>query len=221
MKDIVKGQWPKQSSKYSTMLISQKGVGMIEVLVTLVILAVGLLGVASLQFVGSFNNKEALARTQAVMLAQQMSERLRASIVPSLVTDGFVVNNNYFDPDIYNFGNLSCSSGTSDYACFCNVIPAAIVDCQSNECSADDIAIFDAYQMTCSAVSQNPNVEIEVSCVNDSNPGDTDLCTAGSIHSILVKWPMKSWGDQYKKANERCNTSSSAEYDCVALEVAL
>ena len=80
---------------------SQKGVGMIEVLITLVILAVGLLGVASLQFVGSFANKEALARTQAVLVTQQMTERLRAATVASSVTDGFVIHNNYVDDDYY------------------------------------------------------------------------------------------------------------------------
>lgn len=60
-----------------------KGLGMIEVLVTLFILSVGLLGVASLQFIGSFANADALSRTQSVLVAQQMSERLRASALTS------------------------------------------------------------------------------------------------------------------------------------------
>ncbi len=199
----------------------QRGVGMIEVLVTIVILAVGLLGVASLQFVGSFNNKEALSRTHAVMVAQQMSERLRASTVPSTVTDGFVVHNNYFDSDLYNFNNLSCTSGASAYGCHCTSIPATIPNCQTGNCSAADLAIFDAHQMSCAAIRENPNASLEVSCVADSDPLDGDACTAGSIHSILVKWPMKSWRGDYKKANARCNTSNSQEYDCVAIEVAL
>jgi len=200
---------------------AERGVGMVEVLVTLVILAVGLLGVASLQFVGSFNNKEALLRTQAVMVAQQMSERLRASTVPSQVTDGFVVHNNYFDNDLYNFNNLSCSTTQSDYDCFCEEVPAAITNCQSGECNASEIAVFDAYQMSCSAVRENPNATLEVACINDSDPADIDTCTAGSLHSITIKWPMKSWSKQYKKANQRCNSGSDAEYDCVALEIAL
>lgn len=223
------------NSKYGTNYLSQhgiqspvykcrsfeRGVGMIEVLVTLVILAVGLLGVASLQFVGSFNNKEALARTQAVMVAQQMSERLRASTVTSAVTDGFVVHNNYFDSDFYNFDNLSCTTTQTDYLCHCEVVPASITNCQSGECNAAEIAIFDAYQMSCATVRENPNATIEVSCISDSNPGDADACTAGSLHSIMVKWPMKSWGNQYKKANQRCNTDTSAEFDCIAIEIAL
>ena len=42
------------------------GVGMVEILVTLFILTVGLLGVASLQFVSAFSNADALHRSQAV-----------------------------------------------------------------------------------------------------------------------------------------------------------
>lgn len=201
-------------------IAKQRGVGMIEVLVTLLVLSVGLLGVASLQFVGSFSNKEALARTHAVMIAQQMSERLRASTVSSQITDGFVVHNNYFDEDIYNFGNLSCGSSLSDHACHCPAIPATIPNCQTGDCSADQVAIFDAYQMSCSLSRETPNASMKVSC-DDSDTTDTDDCTAGSMHTILVKWPMQSWRDQYKKASKKCNTTGQQQYDCVVIEVTL
>jgi type IV pilus assembly protein PilV len=201
-------------------LAHQRGVGMIEVLVTLLVLSVGLLGVASLQFVGSFSNKEALARTHAVMIAQQMSERLRASTVASQVTDGFVVHNNYFDEDIYNFGNLSCGSSLSDHACHCPAIPATIPNCQTGECSADEVATFDAYQMSCSLARETPSATLEVSC-DDSNTADADACTAGSIHTILVKWPMQSWRGQVKNANQKCNTTGQQDFDCVVVEVTL
>ena len=56
--------------------------GMVEILVTLFILTVGLLGVASLQFVSAFSNADALHRSQAVLVAQQFSERLRAAAEP-------------------------------------------------------------------------------------------------------------------------------------------
>lgn len=198
----------------------QRGVGMIEVLITLVILAVGLLGVASLQFVGSFSNKEALARTQAVLVAEQMTERIRASTVASTVTDGFVVHNNYVDAAIYNFNNLSCSGDTPAYECHCLSFPIEIPNCEANECIAADLAIFDAYQMSCSVVRENANAEIIVTC-DDTNIGDSDACTAGSIHTIMVKWPAQSWRDDFKKANPNCNTDGTAEYDCVVKEVTL
>ena len=62
---------------------AQTGVGLIEILITLFILAVGLLGVAALQFTGSFANKDAISRTQAEMVAAQVAERLRAAARPA------------------------------------------------------------------------------------------------------------------------------------------
>ena len=50
----------------------QHGLGMVEVMVTLFILSIGLLGVAYLQFVGSYTNSEALSRSQSVLVAQQL-----------------------------------------------------------------------------------------------------------------------------------------------------
>lgn len=206
--------------KYSTNRLSQKGVGMIEVLITLVILAVGLLGVASLQFVGSFSNKEALARTQAVLVTQQMTERMRAASVASATTDGFVIHNNYVVDNYYNFNNLSCTGTTPAYECHCLTVPAAIPNCESGECDAADLAIFDAYQMSCSVVRENPEATINISC-NDNNIADSDACTAGSIHKIIVKWPVQLWRDDFKQANANCNESGSNDSDCVVKEVVL
>jgi type IV pilus assembly protein PilV len=200
-------------------LKKQRGIGMIEVLITLFILSIGLLGVASMQFIGSFSNKDALSRTQAVMVAQQMSERLRASVVPSATTDGFVVDNAYFDPDNYNFTGLSCPSGDL-YQCHCINIPAAVTDCQANTCSADQIAEFDAYQMSCAAVESNPNTSIAVTC-NDRVVGDADACTAGSLHFITVSWPSVGWRDGNRVANANCNAVGASDTDCVILQVAL
>ncbi len=193
---------------------------MIEVLITLFILSIGLLGVASMQFVGSFSNKDALARTQAVLVAQQMSERLRASTVHSQFTDGFVVDNAYFEPNNYNFVGLSCAGGTTPYSCYCLAIPAGVPDCQTNTCSAAEVARFDAYQMSCAAVESNPDASIEVAC-DDNNIGDADLCTAGSIHRINVSWPAATWQDSDRVANPLCNDDGSTTNDCVVLEVTL
>ena len=57
----------------------QKGFSMIEVLVTVVILAVGLLGIAALQFMSKRSNFEAVQRTAATMLAYDIIERMRTN----------------------------------------------------------------------------------------------------------------------------------------------
>jgi len=194
---------------------------MVEVLVTLFILSIGLLGVASLQFVGSFSNADALNRTQAVFVAQQFSERLTANAMPSDVADGFVVDNAYFDEDIYNFNNLTCSTtDASPYDCYCKAHPSAVANCQAGDCDAAQLAEFDGYQMSCAAVRSNPNAQISLTCA-DKNLGDTDLCTAGSIHEVIVSWPVRSWQSSERVLNTACNKTAADSNDCVVIEVAL
>lgn len=56
----------------------QKGAGFIEVLVALVILAIGLLGVMSMQVKGLTSNQQAVFVTEANMMAVDMAERIVA-----------------------------------------------------------------------------------------------------------------------------------------------
>lgn len=198
----------------------QKGVGMIEVLVTLFILSIGILGVASMQFVSSFSNSDALNRSQSVMVAQQISERLRASARVSLIGDGLVVDANYFNEDIYNFGNLSCDSSASAYDCFCLAVPAGIPDCSAGQCSAQEFATFDGYEASCSAVSANPTVKLYVAC-DDNNLIDAEACSTGSRLSIILAWPVENWQNIDRQLNEECNVDESEPHDCVRLDVVL
>lgn len=55
------------------------GMTLIEVLVTLVIISVGLLGVAALQLTTVRNNYDSFVRSQAAMLASDMLDRMRAN----------------------------------------------------------------------------------------------------------------------------------------------
>ena len=58
---------------------SQHGFGLIEVLVALLILAIGLLGMASLQTASLQQTTGSQARTQAIFLAEDLVERIRAN----------------------------------------------------------------------------------------------------------------------------------------------
>jgi type IV pilus assembly protein PilV len=57
----------------------ERGMTLIEVLVTLVIISVGLLGVAALQLTTVRNNYDAFVRSQAAVLASDMLDRIRAN----------------------------------------------------------------------------------------------------------------------------------------------
>ena len=200
--------------------LRQQGVGMIEVLVTLFILSVGLLGVASLQFISSFSNSDALNRSQSVMVAQQLSERLRANAVMSLVGDGLVVNNQYFDQGLYNFSNLSCPGGGKPYDCYCLSHPATVPNCRANQCTAAQFAAFDAYEMSCAAVATNPAVTLNLTCT-DNRAGDADSCSPGSRHRIILAWPVENWQNIDRSLNAECTAGRSGAHDCVILDVTL
>lgn len=55
----------------------QRGMTLIEILVTMVILAIGLLGLAALMVEGLRNNQSAYLRTQASIYAYDMADRMR------------------------------------------------------------------------------------------------------------------------------------------------
>lgn len=57
----------------------QSGMTLIEVLVTLVIMSVGLLGIAALQLTTLKGNQEAYVRSQASVLASYIIDRIRAN----------------------------------------------------------------------------------------------------------------------------------------------
>lgn len=91
----------------------QKGFGLIEVLVALLILAIGLLGMASLQTTSLQQTTGSQARTQAILLAEDIVERIRANR-PNLASytlanpaavacnPGFAITNGGVAPDDLN-----------------------------------------------------------------------------------------------------------------------
>lgn len=66
---------------------AQKGFTLIEILVALVILSIGLLGVASMQVQGLRNNQSAYLRTQATLLAYDMADRMRTNSAQAVAGD--------------------------------------------------------------------------------------------------------------------------------------
>jgi type IV pilus assembly protein PilV len=59
---------------------SDSGFTLLEILVSLVILAIGLLGLAGLQVTGLKNNLSAYHRSQATQLSYDMADRMRANV---------------------------------------------------------------------------------------------------------------------------------------------
>jgi type IV pilus assembly protein PilV len=64
--------------------LSQRGVGLIEVLVALLVLSLGLLGVAAMQAAALRNNHSAAERSMAAMLSHSIIESMRANRAAAL-----------------------------------------------------------------------------------------------------------------------------------------
>lgn len=92
---------------------------MIEVLVAIVVLSIGLLGLAGLQATGLRNNQSAYLRTIATQQAYDMADRIRAN--PNGVLAG-------------------------QYDSISTAIPSTPpTDCVTNNCTTSDMAAYDAY----------------------------------------------------------------------------
>lgn len=100
----------------------QHGVSMIEILITMVVMAIGLLGLAGMQTTSLRNNQSAYHRSQAVIMANDILDRMRSNQVG--VTGG-----NY---------NAVTSSTEFD----------TVTNCTTNVCTTEQMATYDAQDWT-------------------------------------------------------------------------
>jgi len=108
----------------------EDGFTLIEVLVSLLILSVGLLGLATLQVVGLQNTQGGAQRVRAAFLAYDISDRMRSN--PAAVTAGS------YNLTAQVTGGMGGMGGA----------PAVVVDCigVNANCSSAEIAAFDLDQ---------------------------------------------------------------------------
>ena len=97
----------------------QTGVTLVEVLVAVVILSIGLLGLASLQVLALQNGSQSYQRSQATSLAYEISDRMRTNRIQA------------------NSGSYALDPATPPAA------PAT--DCSTTSCSAAQFAAYDLY----------------------------------------------------------------------------
>jgi len=103
--------------RHSTSPRAVRGMTLIEVLIAIVIFAIGLLGIASLQVSGLRYTKASQSRATAAMQAENLIDRMRAN--PIGVNDGL-----YF-----NLEQVANSSG--------------LPDCAGADCTPEEIATYD------------------------------------------------------------------------------
>ena len=106
---------------------SQRGFSLIEVLVAVLIVAIGLIGVAGMQIVGLKGNQQSFSKNQAAHHTQALLERMRSN------PDGVSGDHYVFDSDTLD----------------CSVDPT--VDCTlvTSTCSAENLADYDLFSTFC------------------------------------------------------------------------
>lgn len=151
---------------------------MIEVLVAVLVIGIGLLGLARLQAVGINNGYVSHLRSIASIHTENMAEFMRANI-------GGV------DANVYAQG---ADPGSVDYA---TIDPEGDppFDCRSAGASCTPIqqAQTDAFFWIRSIARDLPDGTGSVAC-NDRE-ADSDNCTDGSSHTITVRWREKDIKD--------------------------
>ena len=74
---------------------NQRGVTLVEAMIALLVISIGLLGIAALQITAMNQNTSALNHSQAVWAAYNMSDRIRANITEFNNYGGIDTNNGY------------------------------------------------------------------------------------------------------------------------------
>lgn len=152
-----------------------KGITLIEVLATLLVLSVGLLGIARLQSVSVHATTNASFQTHAMMLTQDLIERITANREAVLTGTGAV-----------SLGNYAKVAGTD--------FPAATVaSCYtSSGCSSDQMATSDMVQWSTMLgrvlpITTDQLTNNVVVCV-DSTPATAACDDTGNTVKITFLW---------------------------------
>lgn len=144
------------------------GFSLIEVLVALLVLSIGLLGLAALQTTGLAFNHQSYERTQAVLQAYDIIDRMRANKSET----GGVINTAY---NSVALGNQ----------------PTVEVDCAAAECDGDQLAAYDINRWNAAnatILAEGQGAICKGTFTNDTNGYPASCNVADSIYRVAVTW---------------------------------
>jgi type IV pilus assembly protein PilV len=160
--------------------LNQGGFSLIEVLVAILVLALGVIGVAGMQLTALRASQQSAFQTAAVQLASEMADRIRAND-----------NQMKLDDDANPFLAVDYKSDVEPDA------PPAL--CYAATCNGEELAKFDIYEWEKRVKATLPGGRALI--CRDSSPWDTTTgaltwkCSggAGSSTSLVVKlgWQAK------------------------------
>ena len=151
---------------------NQRGFSLIEILISVLVFGVGILGLGSLQIASLKGSSNAHYKTTASVLAQDLADRMRSNLV-------------------------AVSNGRYGEAVSCGTVSRL---CRSSACSIEELAIFDIQEIKCGSKRGSrreggvqgllPGGEMTITCAGGCN-------VPGATHNINITWNVQQTdGDQ-------------------------
>lgn len=142
------------------MMRRMQGISLLEVLITLVVIAIGMLGMASLQLGGLRSNHNAYYRSQATGIAADLTDRMRANVIEARA------------------GSYAATESPEDPGFDCRTDFPDGTTCSPAEMAQADLYAW--YQMLGDANSGLPGATATIVC--------TGGCGTGNPYRITLAW---------------------------------
>jgi type IV pilus assembly protein PilV len=156
----------------------QHGFTMVEVLVAFLVMAIGLLGVISLQNSAVRQNYVSTSRMQAILLAREMADMMRAN------------------PGAINASDYNQVNAANNSACI------ATLGCTVAQMAQYDKYLWDAHIVD----SLGPNAK-GVVCI-DSTPNDEGISAGSpGCDGVGKEWAIKLWWDRGSNSGAATSTA--------------
>jgi type IV pilus assembly protein PilV len=147
--------------------VSQSGVSMIESLISLVVISIGLLGLAALQINSLKNNSSAYFHTQAIMMAHNMADRIRANQVQILNYVGIDTENDYDQDCMAQACNAAAmrEADATEWKALVSTIPAGrgIIRAPVNN-QLDIVVMWDDEGSGATGTGCSSDTQVDLSC---------------------------------------------------------
>ena len=155
--------------------VKQRGFSMVEILVTLVIIATALLGTAGLQVYAMKVNKGSHIRTQAVFLASDIAERMEANKAAAVAGAG---NN-------YEVATATAASTVTN-------------DCGANACNSADLADWDISQWENAIIALGlPQATWQITQTTVGNPSTYSIVISWTDRRTNTQYATAGTGETF------------------------
>lgn len=153
---------------------NQSGIGVIEVLIAVVVISLGVLGMAGLQLTGMKHSSSSHNRSMAVLFSENLAGRMRSN--PTAVSDLFYAG--------YDSQTANCTARPDPYC-------EASVQGPAQSCNAQEMAAFDVFSISCGVAASDGVFKDGVT--NSLNNGRLEIgcdapCMDDSNYTISITW---------------------------------